>query len=144
MSLSKLSSLREDLDHLEVFSLDTSLYLDSSAFQILESIRFELSRALCDDPSVVLNEGGIIRNGYDSILDELTTLVTVGQSLLEKYLEEERLKTGISNLKIKYNRLIGYFFEVTYSNLPSVPDYFIRRQSLSNAERLYNAQTIRS
>lgn len=94
-----------------------------------------LTRAICDEPAITLNEGNLIRGGFDAELDRLHSLKDNAREILEKYLEEERTGTGIGSLKLRYNRIIGYSFEVTKSNLPLVPPHFIRRQSLVGGER---------
>ena len=94
-----------------------------------------LENSIREDCPVILSEGGIIRDGWSARLDELRSLRDNSNGVLEDYLAEEREKTGIPNLKIRYNRLIGYFIEVSKGNLPSVPPHFIRRRSLSNGDR---------
>ncbi|MGB9685713.1 MAG: DNA mismatch repair protein MutS [Rectinema subterraneum] len=94
-----------------------------------------IDSAIQDDPSVLLTEGGIIRDGYNNELDELRNLHKNAQAVLESYLEEEKQHTGIQNLRIRYNRVIGYYLEVTKGNLSNVPSHFIRRQSLVGGER---------
>ncbi len=101
----------------------------------LNDIRALLAQAILDEPSILLNEGNMIRPGYDEDLDRLLALQNSGQDLLMEYLEEEKQKTGIANLKIKYNKIIGYFFEITKGNISLAPTWFIRRQSLTNCER---------
>ncbi|GHV93030.1 DNA mismatch repair protein MutS [Spirochaetia bacterium] len=101
----------------------------------LMELRDLLARGLCDEPSILLTEGNLIRDGYNSRLDELHKLRDNGRQLLEAYLEEERHITGIPSLKIRYNRLIGYFFEVTRVHLSKVPSHFIRRQGIVGGER---------
>jgi DNA mismatch repair protein MutS len=107
----------------------------SPAFLRLMEIRDLLERGICEDPAILLTEGNLIRDGYDPELDELRSLRDNGRQLLEAYLEEERQATGISSLKIRYNRLIGYFFEVTKIHLSKVPPHFIRRQGIVGGER---------
>ena len=94
-----------------------------------------LEKGISEDPSILLAEGNLIKSGFSEELDKLAELRDSGRVLLEEYLEEEREATGIQGLKIRYNKLIGYFFEVTKVNLGKVPDYFIRRQGLSGGER---------
>ena len=94
-----------------------------------------LEQSLADDPSILLTEGNLIRAGYSGDLDRLIELRDSGRQLLEAYLNEEREATGIQNLKIRYNRFIGYFFEVTQINLSKVPPRFIRRQGMAGGER---------
>jgi len=90
---------------------------------------------LVDDPPVTISEGGIIRPGVDADLDRYRSMERDGKGMLDAYLDEQRSATGINSLKIKYNRMLGHFFELPQSQSPNVPDYFIRRQSLTNAER---------
>ena len=94
-----------------------------------------LERAICDEPSILLTEGSLIRRGYNAELDRLHGLKDNSRGTLEEYLATERAETGIGSLKLRYNRIIGYYFEVTKSNLPLVPKRFIRRQSLVGGER---------
>jgi len=94
-----------------------------------------LERAIMEEPSILLTEGKLIKKGYDSELDRLRMLKNNSRKLLDDYLDEEKKSSGIHNLKIKYNKIIGYFFEVSKGQLESVPEHFIRRQSLVNAER---------
>jgi len=104
-------------------------------FNVLSQIHELLEKGICDEPSILLNEGGLIKDGYNSSLDDLRLLKDRGRQFLEDYLEEEKQKTGITNLKIRYNRLIGYFFEVTKAQLDRVPKHFIRRQGIAVGER---------
>jgi DNA mismatch repair protein MutS len=94
-----------------------------------------LARAICDEPSILLTEGNLIRRGYNEELDRLHDLSENARGVLDGYLAEEREKTGIASLKLRFNRIIGYSFEVTKSNLGHVPPHFIRRQSLVGGER---------
>lgn len=115
---------------------------DKKAVKSLEDLEKLLSESICEDPSILLTEGNLIRQGYNKELDALHALKKDGRHLLEAYLEEERKATGIQNLKIKYNRLIGYFFEVTKTNLHLVPDHFIRRQGVVSGERFTSDKLI--
>ena len=94
-----------------------------------------LARALLDEPSTLPTEGNMIRSGYDGQLDELRSLRDNSRGVLEAYVAGEREATGIGSLKVRYNRVIGHYLEVTRTNAERVPDHFIRRQSLANAER---------
>ena len=94
-----------------------------------------IAKSIMEDCPVILSEGSIIRDGWSQKLDELRSLRDNSNAVLEAYLGEERERTGISNLKIRYNRMIGYFLEVTKGNLSSVPSHFIRRRSLANGDR---------
>ncbi|MDR3303839.1 MAG: DNA mismatch repair protein MutS, partial [Treponema sp.] len=110
-------------------------FMDEAAFTRLMQLHALLEKALTPEPPVALTEGNLIRAGYDERLDTLRQTRDNGHGLLEAYLEEERLKTGISNLKIQHNRLIGYFFEVSNVHLAKVPKRFIRRQGVAGGER---------
>ncbi|NLJ46696.1 MAG: DNA mismatch repair protein MutS, partial [Treponema sp.] len=101
----------------------------------LRSVSDLIGRAIQDEPSVLLTEGNLIRPGFDAELDSLRDLRDSSRSVLESYLEEERAATGIQNLRIRYNRILGYYLEVTKGALSQVPGHFIRRQSLSTGER---------
>ena len=94
-----------------------------------------VEHAISDEPSTLLTEGNLIRRGFDEELDRLHALKDNSRGVLDRYLAEERQRTGIASLKLRYNRIIGYYFEVTKSNLPLVPPSFIRRQSLVSGER---------
>jgi len=94
-----------------------------------------LEKGIYDEPSILLSEGNLIKSGFNKELDDLRSMKDNSRQILEEYLEEEREKTGITSLKIRYNRLIGYFFEVTKINLEKVPSHFIRRQGIAGGER---------
>jgi DNA mismatch repair protein MutS len=105
---------------------------------VLDEIRIlvdTLSRALPDEPSVLINEGNIIRDGWNEELDGLRILKRDARAVLEAYLEEERIATGLSGLRVKYNKIIGYYLELSRNAAVNAPSHFIRRQSLSNGER---------
>lgn len=94
-----------------------------------------IDSSIREECPIVLNEGGLIKDGWSTTLDELKGLRDNSTSVLEAYLAEEREKTGIHNLKIRYNRMIGYYLEVTKGNLSAVPAHFIKRRSLANGDR---------
>ncbi len=94
-----------------------------------------LERALSEDAPALLHEGGIIREGYDAEVDEYRGLRKHGKEYLAKLQSDEITKTGIQNMKLKSNQVFGYFFEVPKGQIKNVPDYFIRKQTLVNAER---------
>ncbi len=109
---------------------DIHLHLDT-----LSDIRQLIDSAIVDEPPFSLREGGFIRRGYRKDADELYDIVHDGKSYIAKIAEEERERTGIKNLKIAFNRVFGYYIEVTKSNLSEVPERYIRKQTLVNAER---------
>jgi DNA mismatch repair protein MutS len=104
-------------------------------FARLLVLRDLLGRALAEDPAILLTEGNLIRGGYHGELDDIRKLRDNGRQLLEEYLEEERRGTGIPGLKIRYNRIIGYYMEVSKIHLSRVPAHFIRRQGIAGGER---------
>lgn len=101
----------------------------------LEDLCTLVKSAIADEPPIAMKEGNIIRDGYHEEVDKLRLAKSEGKSWLAKLEEEEREKTGIKNLKIKYNKVFGYYLEVTNSYKNMVPDYFMRKQTLANAER---------
>mgnify|MGYP000155745774 CR=1 FL=1 len=94
-----------------------------------------IDRSIVDEPPITVREGNIIKDGYSEEADKYRKAKTEGKAWLADLETEEKEKTGIKNLKIKYNKVFGYYFEVTNSFKDLVPDYFIRKQTLTNAER---------
>jgi DNA mismatch repair protein MutS len=94
-----------------------------------------LERALADDPPAVLTEGGLLRDGFDAEIDELRAIQRDGRGWIAKLQARERERSGIGSLKIGFNKVFGYYLEITRANLASVPTDYERRQTLANAER---------
>ncbi len=94
-----------------------------------------IDSAVMDSPPLSVRDGGIIRNGYNPEVDELRKISTSGKDFIADIEAGEKKKTGISSLKIGYNRIFGYYIEVTKANLDLVPDHYIRKQTLVNGER---------
>jgi DNA mismatch repair protein MutS len=101
----------------------------------LADVRDLLAGALADDPPATLGEGGVIRTGYDAALDELRAVRDGARDFIAALQTRERERTGIASLKIGFNRVFGYYFEVTKANLDRVPEGYRRKQTLANAER---------
>ncbi len=101
----------------------------------LEELCALIEAAIEDEPPLAMKEGGIIKAGYNEDVDKLRNAKTEGKTWLAEVEEEEREKTGIKNLRIKYNKVFGYYLEVTNSYKDLVPDYYMRKQTLTNAER---------
>ena len=99
-----------------------------------------IENAIEDEPPIAIKEGGIIRTGFDETIDNLRNAKTEGKDWLAKLEEDDRERTGIKNLKIRYNKVFGYYYEVTNSYKNLVPDDYIRKQTLANAERYTNAR----
>ncbi|GCF84326.1 DNA mismatch repair protein MutS [Geobacter sp. SVR] len=130
-SLRQLPGLLEQMERLQ------SPLLRSLAQSIdpLEEIRTLIGRGIVEQPPFSLREGGIIASGYHAELDELRAISHEGKGFIARLEAQEKARTGISTLKIRYNRVFGYSIEVTKSNLANVPADYIRRQTLANAER---------
>ena len=94
-----------------------------------------LAAAIIEDPPITLKDGFVIQEGYSAELDEVRGLVTGSKEYLARIEAEERERTGIKNLRISYNKVFGYYIEVTKSFLSQVPQHYIRKQTLANAER---------
>ncbi len=101
----------------------------------LEDVKELIDNAIIDDPPVTLRDGGIIKDGFHEEADKLRSAKTEGKNWLADLELREKEKTGIKNLKVKFNKVFGYYFEVTNSFKDLVPEYFIRKQTLANAER---------
>ena len=101
----------------------------------LEDLEDLITRAIVEEPPITVREGGMIRDGYNEEADRLRHAKTEGKTWLAELEARERESTGIKNLKVKYNKVFGYYFEVTNSFKDLVPEYFIRKQTLTNAER---------
>lgn len=104
-------------------------------YDSLEDLYDLLEQAIVEEPPVSIKEGGIFKQGYRDEIDELRLAKTECKTWLADLESKEREKTGIKGLKIKYNKVFDYYFEVTNSFKSLVPDYFIRKQTLVNAER---------
>lgn len=104
-------------------------------FDTLSDLCELIEQSINDDPPIAQKDGGIIKDGFNEDIDNYRKAKTEGKTWLAKLESEEKEKTGIKNLKIKYNKVFGYYFEVTNSFKDMVPDYFIRKQTLVNAER---------
>ena len=101
----------------------------------LEDLHRLIQESIVEEPPLAVKEGGIIREGYNAEADQLRHAKTEGKTWLADLEAKERDKTGIKNLKVKFNKVFGYYFEVTNSFKNLVPEYFIRKQTLANAER---------
>ncbi len=109
-------------------------------FDIMSDIAQLLDSAISDDAPISLKDGYVIKGGYNSELDELRLLTKNGKEWILSAEADERERTGIKTLKIGYNKIFGYYIEVTKLNSEMVPDYYIRKQTLVNAERYITPQ----
>ena len=126
--LPAIKTLLQDLSSPLVRELDEQL-------DPLTDICTLITESIEDEPPISIREGGMIKTGYDEQVDHLRNAKTEGKTWLAKIEEEEREKTGIKNLRIKYNKVFGYYLEVTNSYKDLVPEYYTRKQTLTNAER---------
>jgi DNA mismatch repair protein MutS len=101
----------------------------------LSDLHLLMDRAIRDDAPLSLRDGNLIREGYNDELDHLILLLRDGKKLILNLESAERERSGLSKLKVGYNKVFGYYFEVSRSQAESLPDYFIRKQTLVNAER---------
>lgn len=136
-SLSQIPSLRADLDALpsqqpEICHLKTEILQQLHEFPELVEL---LENALVDEPPVSPREGGLMRDGFSTELDELRSASRDGKEWIAQMQQSERKRTGIDSLKIKFNNVFGYFIEVTKANLSKVPGDYQRKQTMANAER---------
>lgn len=115
----ELQKLRNELDEIECLS----------------DIFYLIDNSIEENPPFSVREGGIIKDGFDENIDYLRNVIINGKSLIDKIVETEKEKTGIRNLKISYNRIFGYYIEVTNSQISLVPNTYIRKQTLANCER---------
>ncbi len=99
-----------------------------------------LARALTEEPPAGLKEGGIFRDGFSDELDTLRQASTEGRQWIAELQQQEQERTGITSLKIKYNAVFGYFIEITKTNLDRVPEEYVRKQTMANAERFITPQ----
>ena len=130
-SLEMLPPIRYILQDLQA-PLLKEIYEDLDA---LEDLCELVTKAIREDPPLAMKEGNIIRDGYNEEVDKLRRAKSDGKDWLAKLENDEREKTGIKNLKIKYNKVFGYYLEVTKSYLNMVPEDYVRKQTLTNAER---------
>ena len=116
------------------------LKLLSKEFIDLSDVYDEIDKVLIENPPVVIEENRIIKEGYSLELDELFKIATEGKNWLLDFEEKERNRTGIKKLKVKHNKILGYFIEVTKSFLDQVPEDYIRKQTLVGSERFFSME----
>lgn len=130
-SLIRIPELKQSLQDFTSDMLDSLKDQLNSCPHITERI----GQALSDDPPASLSDGGVIRKGYSGALDELREMAFSGKDWIARLQKTEREKTDISSLKVGFNKVFGYYIEVTTPHLAKVPDTYIRKQTLVNAER---------
>lgn len=128
LSLPKIKSLLENFDSSLLSEQNENIYP-------CEEISALIENAVVDEPPVNVKDGGVIKAGFNEELDSLRNVIANGKDIIDSIAENEREKTGIKKLKIGYNRVFGYYIEVTKSFISQVPDSYIRKQTLANCER---------
>lgn len=145
----ELSALRDtlrvipEIKHMlqEISGVDADLVQQlCAALDPLDSLQARLSVVLTDEPPLAVNQGGIVRDGFDGALDQLRMITRKGRSWIEELEAAERERTGISSLKIKFTSVFGYFIEITNSNLGKVPTDYVRKQTTANSERFFTEE----
>ena len=106
-----------------------------AALELCPEIRTAIEEALVEDPPLALKEGGLIRDGYHAHLDELREIASGGKSWIARFQAEEMRRTGINSLKVGFNKVFGYYIEVTHTHGAKVPADYVRKQTVKNAER---------
>ncbi len=131
LSLEALPSLRT---HLQAFESPILQEIKEDLIELHALIDL-IKKAIVEDPPLTVKEGGLIQSGYHGELDELRQIAYHGKDWITQLQKKEVERTGIKSLKVGYNRVFGYFIEISNPNLPQVPQEYIRKQTLSNAER---------
>lgn len=126
------TSIKNSLDIFKLLKGNPIFEIDIKS---LVEIYNMIEKAIVDEPPFSIREGGVIKSGYNSDLDELHGISKDGKDYILEIENRERERTGIKGLKIKYNKVFGYFIEVTKANSSLVPSDYIRKQTLANAER---------
>lgn len=126
-----LPEIKHDLENTKCALLDEI----KDGIDTLEDLHRMIDAAIVDDPPFTIKEGGVIKEGYSSELDDLKASVKDAVEWIARLEHEERERTGINNLKVGFNKVFGYYLEITKSNYDRIPDDYIRKQSLKNAER---------
>lgn len=128
----QLPLLKQQLAQLEKSKL---LAKYNSEISTLDEIARLVENAIIDEPPVSVKDGGVIKDGFNENLDNLRHVMTHGKEIIEEIAQREREATGIKNLKVGFNRVFGYYIEVTRSYYDLIPDHYIRKQTLANCER---------
>ncbi|MBI4231975.1 DNA mismatch repair protein MutS, partial [Candidatus Peregrinibacteria bacterium] len=127
----------------DLLAMKQSLQLIPDLKKLLPSYELEanselvelIEKAIAEEPPAIVREGGMIKSGFNTELDELRSISTEGKTFIKDLQERESRRSGINSLKVKYNKVFGYYIEISKANLSSVPEDFIRKQTLVNAER---------
>jgi DNA mismatch repair protein MutS len=137
----ELRQLERSLSYLPAFKADISALVSPmlkgmhDRLNLLDDLVLLLHNAIADDPPLVLADGGVIRKGFSKDLDDLRALASSGKDWIARMQAQERQRTGIPSLKVGYNNVFGYYIEITNTHKEKVPQDYIRKQTLTNAER---------
>ena len=134
MTLEQTPDLVSQIEGIEALS-SVSERLDT-----LTDVTQLIASGIADEPPAHLKDGGVIRSGFNAELDEFVQLSTTGKDWILDLESRERDATDIQSLKVKFNRVFGYFIEVRKTHIDRVPEHYIRKQTLTNAERYYTAE----
>ena len=135
ISLAKTLSILPDLKTL-LQSFSSPLIAEQTTnLRLCDEVCSRIITTLSEDPPLAVSDGGVIRTGYNAQLDEFRDLSTGGKQWIARYQADVAAKTGIPNLKVGYNKVFGYYLEVTAAHQDKIPDYFMRKQTLKNQER---------
>ncbi|RXA20589.1 DNA mismatch repair protein MutS [Methanosarcina sp. MSH10X1] len=139
-SLDALPPVRDSL----MGSVESELLKETAvglaSFTELENLAEMIDRAIADEPPVSVREGGMIKPGYSAELDELRDIASSSKQWIATFQQKERERSGIKSLKVGYNKVFGYYIEVTNANSSQVPEDYIRKQTMANAERFFTPE----
>ncbi|MFQ5632096.1 MAG: DNA mismatch repair protein MutS, partial [bacterium] len=130
-SLEQIDPIKQALENVEALGFSEIANELEPLFVLIAEIR----NAIVENPPVAITDGGIIQKGYHEELDRLREIAYSGKDWILRLQKSEREKSGIPSLKVSFNKVFGYYIEVTKPNLPKVPEHYIRKQTLVNAER---------
>ena len=139
-SLKVLPPVRDSLMETIESELLKEIEVGLASFSELENLAEIIDRAIVDEPPVSVREGGMIKSGYSAELDELKDIASNSRQWIATFQQKERERSGIKSLKVGYNKVFGYYIEVTNTNSSQVPDDYIRKQTMSNAERFFTPE----
>jgi len=139
-SLAAVSPIRDMLLEKAEAELLTEIAEGLESFSELEDMAEMIETAIVEEPPVSVREGGMIKPGYSSELDELRDIASNSKQWIAAFQQKERDRSGIKSLKVGYNKVFGYYIEITNANSSQVPEDYIRKQTMSNAERFFTPE----
>lgn len=139
-SLGVLPPIRDSLMETVKSELLNEIAVELASFSELENLAETIGRAVVDEPPVSVREGGMIKPGYSAELDELRNIASSSKQWIANFQQKERERSGIKSLKVGYNKVFGYYIEVTNANSSQVPEDYIRKQTMANAERFFTPE----